>query len=344
MIEVLRQYSLTTLNTMQLVSIAEYFVRVTTLEALKEALTFAAEKQLSWVIIGGGSNLLLPPEMPGLVIQMGISGWHLDPPLEADSESDTYKLVAGAGENWHQLVRTTVEVGLFGLENLSLIPGTVGAAPVQNIGAYGVELSDVLDSVEVLDSVDGSIQVLSATECEFAYRDSLFKRHPGRYIILRVTFCLFRSGHPVLTYPALKQALAENQAEPISPKTMSDIVISIRQSKLPDPDQIPNTGSFYKNPIVSDEAYHQLKNAYVDMPAYETNGQYKLAAGWLIEQCGWKGYRNDKVGVHDRQALVLINHHQGNLDDILALSSKIVASVKQKFNILLEIEPVNLKA
>jgi UDP-N-acetylmuramate dehydrogenase len=340
MINVIRHFSLTNLNTMKLSSVADYFVHVKTVEELREALHFATEKQLRWVILGGGSNLLLSPNMSGLVIQMGMLGWHID----TSSEPNSYKLNAAAAESWHQLVRSTVEKGFFGLENLSLIPGTVGAAPVQNIGAYGVELSDRLDSVEVLDTVDESIYVLNSHECEFAYRDSLFKRNPGRFIILKVVLNLTKLRRPILSYPTLNSALQRLNITSIDAETISNVVIKIRQSKLPDPEYLPNTGSFYKNPIVSEETYQLLHMVYVDIPAYKINDQYKLAAGWLIERAGWKGYRNEKVGVHDEQALVLINHHQGNFDDLMALSNQIISSVKQKFGISLEIEPVIFKS
>ena len=245
----------------------------------------------------------------------------------------------GAGENWHEAVLYAAGAGYRGIENLALIPGTAGAAPVQNIGAYGVELRDTLVSVTALDREAGKVITLECEDCEFAYRDSLFKRTPGRYVITEIRLRLSRNKPLQLGYRDLEEYLAETSPSELTVKDVATAVMAIRRRKLPDPEMIPNAGSFFKNPVVPSADYENLLARYPDMVGYAQSSSVKLAAAWLIDQCGWKGFRNENVGVHNRQALVLINHSGGTGRDILELAAKIRASVQDKFGVELEMEP-----
>ncbi|CAN0565097.1 unnamed protein product, partial [Laminaria digitata] len=245
----------------------------------------------------------------------------------------------GAGENWHEAVLYAAGAGYRGIENLALIPGTAGAAPVQNIGAYGVELCDTLVSVTALDRQSGNLVTLQREACEFAYRDSLFKRSPGRYVITEIRLRLSRSKPLQLGYRDLEEYLAETLASELTVMDVATAVMAIRRRKLPDPEMIPNAGSFFKNPVVPSADYQNLLVHYPDIVGYAQSSTVKLAAAWLIDQCGWKGFRNQSVGVHNRQALVLINHSGGTGRDILELAAKIRASVQDKFGVELEMEP-----
>ncbi len=324
------------LNTLAIAARAAHFARVESLEQLHEALEYARRKKLPILPLGGGSNIVLTGDYPGLVIHMELHG------LTLEENADGTRLCAAAGENWHRLVMHTVEQGLGGLENLALIPGKIGAAPIQNIGAYGVELRDTFVNLQAVHIPTGELREFSAADCEFGYRDSIFKG-PARdqYIITRVRLHLPRDWSPRLGYPALQQHLAEHghSVEDLSPAEVARAVIDIRNSKLPSPDDIPNAGSFFKNPLVDADCYQRLKRAYPDLVAFASGEQWKLAAGWLIDRAGWRGTRRDSVGVHDRQALVLVNPGRGSGAEVTSLAAEIAADVRAKFGVDLEPEP-----
>ncbi|MFO7746311.1 MAG: UDP-N-acetylmuramate dehydrogenase [Orrella sp.] len=290
--------------------------------------------------IGGGSNLVLPERLLGRVVLMALKGIRL---IEEDEASVLVSVAAG--QSWHGWVETALAAGWHGLENLALIPGSVGAAPVQNIGAYGVEVSQCITHVRVWDFEQGHVRNLSAAECRFAYRDSLFKQTEGRsLLILSVCFRLTKrqAWRAVLDYPDLRSlTLGEADTEvEVTPQMVFDQVVAVRRHKLPDPSDIPNVGSFFKNPVVCSTTFQTLKQRHPQLVAYpQANDQYKLAAGWLIDQCGWKGKRMGAVGVHERQALVLVNISAGRAADVLALADAIRTDVFKTFGVGLEIEP-----
>lgn len=287
------------------------------------------------MILGGGSNVLFTRNWLGLIVHMGILG------IEVVDESDEQVQVAiGAGVIWHQLVMWAVENGYGGIENLSLIPGTVGAAPMQNIGAYGVELKDIFHSLEALELKTGKIVRFYREDCSFGYRYSIFKgEQEGKYIITKVFLTLGK--HPILNtnYGAIKQTLTDLNIATPTIKDVSQAVINIRQSKLPDPDEIGNAGSFFRNPIIEKAHYEALDALYPDIPHYDLgNKEVKIPAAWLIEKCGWKGHQQGEIGVHDKQALVLVNHGFGKGMDIRKLSIEIQRSVEKEFQIELKAE------
>ena len=287
------------------------------------------------LVLGGGSNILLTRNVDGLVVKIDILG------IEEVKEDNTHIYVrVGAGENWHSFVEYTMKRNWGGLENLSLIPGNVGAAPIQNIGAYGVELKDSFYELEAYDRKEKKVYSFAVNDCRFAYRDSIFKSaEKGRYIILNVTFILRKT--PVLhtSYGAIREELKIMEVKSPTIQDISTAVIKIRRSKLPDPADIGNAGSFFKNPVVDQSKFLSLSSKYSEMPAYPHEDQsVKLAAGWLIEQCGWKGYRKGDAGVHKDQALVLVNYGKATGREILDLSEKINLSVTKKFGIHLDSE------
>lgn len=288
----------------------------------------------SLFILGGGSNLLLLGHIPLTFLQASIQGIK----YSERQAGDDVLVTVGAGVNWHQLVLDSLEKGYSGLENLSLIPGNVGAAPIQNIGAYGIELKDRFVSLRAVDLASGDIREFSAQDCQFGYRDSIFKRAlKGRYVITQVTLRLNKHSQPHIEYGPLKQMLADETA--ITAKRVSDAVIAIRQSKLPDPAQLGNAGSFFKNPVVTEEQFQTLHDAFPELVAYPVdNKHYKLAAGWLIEQAGLKGYREGDAGVHEKQALVLVNYGQASGDDILRVAKYVRDKVLELFGVNLEPE------
>ncbi|AHI27722.1 UDP-N-acetylmuramate dehydrogenase [Marinobacter similis] len=322
------------LNTLRVAAIARYYLEVRDAEELSEALAWAERQELRTLILGGGSNLVFYGDFDGLVVRMAMRGRRWE---QASGQDAT--LVLGAGENWHEAVLYAAGAGYRGIENLALIPGTAGAAPVQNIGAYGVELRDTLVSVTALDRETGKVITLEREDCEFAYRDSLFKRTPGRYVIIEIRLRLSRSKPLQLGYRDLEEYLAGTSPSELTVTDVATAVMAIRRRKLPDPEMIPNAGSFFKNPVVPSADYENLLARYPDMVGYAQSSSVKLAAAWLIDQCGWKGFRNENVGVHNRQALVLINHSGGTGRDILELAAKIRASVQDKFGVELEMEP-----
>ena len=322
------------LNTLHVPARAHFFVEVHSAEELVQSLDWASSKDLDVLILGGGSNLVFAGDFEGLVVRLSIRGRRWE-----HIEDHRATLVLGAGENWHEAVLYAARAGYRGIENLALIPGTAGAAPVQNIGAYGVELGDCLESVTALDRRTGEMVVLNNAECRFAYRDSLFKQTPGRYVITEVRLDLSRSRPLMLGYRDLEEYLGDTSETSLDPLRVAEAVMAIRRRKLPDPDIIPNAGSFFKNPVVDSETFESLREKHPEIVAYPQEEGVKLAAAWLIDQSGWKGFRNTRVGVHNRQALVLINHSGGTGADILELAKAVRESVLQRFGVLLEMEP-----
>ena len=313
---------------------AKFFTTVETLDELKAALLAAKEKQLPVFILGGGSNILLTRDIEGLVIKLEIKGINL-----VKEEGDQLWVEVGAGEMWHELVLHSIAQDWAGLENLSLIPGTVGASPMQNIGAYGVEIKDVFDSLQAMHRETLEMQSFDAEACRFGYRESVFKQtFKDQFVITSVTFRLSKTPNFHLEYGAIREVLAANGIDQPSIRAISDAVIQIRQSKLPDPKEIGNAGSFFKNPTIPNAQFDALKASYPSIPGYPSAEGVKVAAGWLIEQTGWKGKRIGEVGVHAKQALVLVNYGGGTGEEIKKLSEQIQASVYDKFGVQLQAE------
>lgn len=315
---------------------AHCFVAIEQEDELPAVLDQAAHQDLPVFILGGGSNILLTENYPGLVVKLDLKGIS----VRADSNSNDHVLLtAAAGENWHALVEYCLANSYSGIENLALIPGSVGAAPVQNIGAYGVELSDVLVSVRYFDLQFQQVVQLSAEQCQLAYRDSIFKNAlKGKAIILSVCLRLSKKLQARIVYPALQQALRD-VADP-GARDIFDAVCSVRRSKLPDPAVLGNAGSFFRNPVIERQHYEILLQQWPLLPSYATNNadKVKLPAAWLIEHAGWKGKRQGDAGVHTQQALVLVNYGQASGVQILQLAKAIARSVQQQFSVNLEPE------
>jgi UDP-N-acetylmuramate dehydrogenase len=330
--QVQENISLKSYNSFGLEAKARYFCETFTIGELQEVLSSGLAKKLPILILGGGSNILFTKDFPGLVIKMSIQGKTI-----MSENQHHVVLKAGAGVNWHELVMDCVDKGLGGIENLSLIPGTVGAAPMQNIGAYGVELEEVFDSLEAIEIATGKLRVFQKEECQFGYRYSIFKDEniaKGKYIIVNVSLKLNKQHTFNTSYGAIQQILQDMRVRDISIKAISEAVIHIRQSKLPDPAKLGNAGSFFKNPVIDREHFECLKSLYPEIPSYPlANGKVKIPAGWLIEQCQWKGKIINNVGVHKDQALVLVNYGGGKGKELLQLAQDIQASVSKKFSI-----------
>lgn len=324
------------LNTLSVPSVAENFFAATAREELVEALLWAKGKGLKIRVLGGGSNVILPGLLSGLVVQPKIMGFDL-----YAENPDTVLVTIGGGENWHEIVCRCVDQGLYGIENLALIPGSVGAAPVQNIGAYGVELKDVFHSLLALNIDTLECETFSAQDCAFEYRDSVFKADlRGQYIILKITLSLSTIPEINISYPALKQQLKLHAIENPNAVQIKDAVVEIRSSKLPDPAKTPNAGSFFKNPIVSQKKYSELSEAFPSIAAYDVgNGQWKLAAAWLIESAGWKGKSFAGLRVHPKHALVLTNSNDCDAESVLNIVAAIQRDVNTKFCVQLDMEP-----
>ena len=328
-------YSLKNWNTFGIEENAAAFVSVDTIDNLKSALQNPDYNE--YFILGGGSNLLLTQPLPGLCIHINLKGVTV---IEENNEEVIVE--AKAGENWHAFVCWTLDKGYGGLENLSLIPGNVGTAPIQNIGAYGVELKDVFVSCTALNRNNLTVQDFDLAQADFGYRSSYFKTHgKDQYIICAVRFRLTKCNHRLATsYGAISSALGDTTP---SPQNIAKAVIAIRQSKLPDPTQLGNSGSFFKNPVLSKDDFDQLQENYPELPHYpQVNGTVKVPAGWLIDTLGFKGKRRGDAGVHEHQALVLVNHGNARGNEILALAQEIQAAVKTTFGIALEAE-VNIR-
>jgi UDP-N-acetylmuramate dehydrogenase len=322
-------------NTFGLEATAKYFIEVSSIEQLQEILQSPDYQSTERLILGGGSNMLLTKDFDGLVIKIAIKGFEV-----VNENEDNIWIKAGAGLGWHDLVMQCVNQNYAGMENLSLIPGTVGAAPMQNIGAYGIEIKEVFEELQALEIATGEIRTFDKATCNFGYRESIFKHEAkGKYIILNVTFKLQKKPTFHIEYGAIKDTLAEMGVSEISIKAISDAVIHIRQSKLPNPAEIGNAGSFFKNPEIPKSQFEALKAQFPTIPSYPVSDTTtKVPAGWLIEQAGWKGLRFGNVGVHAKQALVLVNYGGGKGQEIKELSQKIQASVKEKFDIQLSAE------
>jgi UDP-N-acetylmuramate dehydrogenase len=335
--DVKHDFPLTGLNSFGIAVNAALFISLRNEAELPEIFNEYTRENRPILVIGGGSNILFTKDFNGLVIHNKIAG------IDCLEETADYVLVkAGAGVNWHHFVMHCVDKGWGGLENLSLIPGTVGAAPVQNIGAYGVELKDTLFSLRAWDVAEKCFVEYTAEQCEFGYRQSIFKQYlKGRIVIVSATFRLLKMPRLQLGYGAIQDWLNQQNIAIPTIKDVSNAVMAIRRSKLPDPAVLGNAGSFFKNPWVSAVFFEQLKQEYPAIIAFPAPGGFKLAAGWLIEQCGWKGFRDGDVGCHAQQALVLVNYGGASGKNIVDLAMRIQESVHTKFGVML-IPEVNI--
>jgi UDP-N-acetylmuramate dehydrogenase len=331
---IIKNYSLKAYNTFGIDALAKEFIEVKTTDELISVLNLPSEWPL--FLLGGGSNMLLTKNLGNRVVFLNLKG------IKQINENDNYIwLKAMAGENWHDFVSYTIEQNLGGLENLSLIPGHVGTAPIQNIGAYGVEIKDTFESCEAVHLNSMEIKSFSHADCQFGYRESVFKNQfKNQYAIISVTFKLKKEPHILYTsYGSIGEELAENNIQNPTIKDVSQAVIKIRQSKLPDPKVLGNSGSFFKNPVILKTDFEDLQNKFPQMPHYIVNeNEVKVPAGWLIEQTGLKGFRQGDAGVHEKQALVLVNYGQATGAEILSLSKYVQKKVKEKFNINIEAE------
>jgi UDP-N-acetylmuramate dehydrogenase len=332
--QILSDYSLKKYHTFGIDVSAQYYTEVNSIDEFKELQQNTVYKNNPLLILGGGSNLLFTKNYAGLVIKNNLKGMEL-----IKQDEDHVWLKVAAGENWHGFVLWCVANNYGGVENLSLIPGCVGASPMQNIGAYGVEIKDVCDTVQGIDLQTGEERTFTNADCRFGYRESVFKHiYKNKYLITAVVFKLNKKPVFNTSYGAIEQELKAMGVEP-SIKTISDAVINIRSSKLPDPTKIGNAGSFFKNPEVSKQKHDELKQQFPKLVAYTLdNGNYKLAAGWLIEHCGFKGKRIGDAGVHVNQALVLVNYGTAKGEEIYKLSQQILDTVKDTFGVTLERE------
>ena len=332
--EIKTNFSLKHYNTFGIDAKANQFIEVDDFDELKHVLKRFYTEEI--FVLGGGSNMLLTQDISKTVVHVNTKGKKV-----VKQNNDHVIIDVEAGENWHDLVLWSLEQGYSGLENLSLIPGNVGSSPIQNIGAYGVELKDTFVSCEALHRQTLDLKTFSKKDCKFAYRQSVFKNElKNHYIITKVRFKLKVKNHDIKTdYGAIKDELAKQNIANPTPQDVSKAVITIRQSKLPDPDKLGNSGSFFKNPIVDKAKFERLKQDHPDMPSYKIDDDHiKVPAGWLIDQCGLKGYREGDAGVHKKQALVLVNYGNASGQDILRLSKKVQQQVKENFGIDLEAE------
>ncbi|MGI8950839.1 MAG: UDP-N-acetylmuramate dehydrogenase [Chitinophagaceae bacterium] len=344
--QILENISLKYFNTFHIDAKAKYFSTFNSVEELEELLSYQKSAisdqqsqtkiyQPSTFILGGGSNILFTKNFDGLILKNDLKG------IELIKEDEEYFYVkANAGENWHQFVLHCIENNYAGIENLSLIPGNVGATPMQNIGAYGVEIKDVFAELEAYSINDKTLVIFNLDDCEFGYRESVFKKkYKNNFVILNVTYKLRKKPVYNISYGAIAQELEKTDVKELSIKAISQAVINIRRSKLPDPAEIGNAGSFFKNPQIRKNVFDELKQKFPNIVGYAiTDNEIKVAAGWLIEQCSWKGYREGDAGCNAKQALVLVNYGNASGAQILNLSKKIVESVQQKFKINLETE------
>jgi len=331
-----KNVDLQSFNTFGIKVFGSDFVTITSVKEAQELFRSPVFKSKKYLILGGGSNVLFTKNFDGLVVKVELRGIEI-----LSEDDDTATLKVGAGEIWHHFVLYCVDRNLGGVENLSLIPGTVGAAPIQNIGAYGVEVRNVIVSVEAVEISTGKIKTFSNTDCSFGYRDSVFKQTAkDKYLISSVTLKLTKKNHQLNTsYGAIEETLKQQGVLHATVKNISDAVIQIRRSKLPDPEVIGNAGSFFKNPTIASELYESIKKDYPTFPSYPSGqGHVKIPAAWLIEQCGWKGKTFDSIGVHKNQALVLVNYGGGNGKQLWQLALDIKSSVQQKFDINLQPE------
>lgn len=334
--QIQENYSLKALNSFGVDVSARLFTKINMAGDIDDLIQWRRQHtDTPCLLLGGGSNMLFRDDFEGLVVSVSLKGY-----TQVNEDDKAYFIKAAGGENWHDFVRWTIDEGYAGLENLSLIPGTVGAAPMQNIGAYGVELSDRLHSLSAIDLISGERREFSGEDCQFAYRDSFFKsQQPDRWLIESVIFRLPKQPEWVTVYAGVEAAL-EGQAP--SSRLISDIIIELRQSKLPDPKMIGNAGSFFKNPMMPIEQWNELKTKLGSIPGYPVTGSdglIKTSAGWLIDQCGWRAFRDGDAGVYEKHALVLVNHGDASGAEVWMLAERVIESVFVKFGVRLEAEP-----
>ena len=327
--------SLRPYNTFRVAARAAWLATVSAADAVPAALGAPPGSSLPHLVLGQGSNVLFAADFAGLVLRPGFAALQV---LEQDADGGLLR--AEAGLVWDELVERTLALGFSGLENLALIPGLVGAAPIQNIGAYGVEVSGFIDCVEAWDRSAGSFRRLGRDDCGFGYRDSVFRRQPGRWVVTAVEFRLPRRYQPRLDYPGLREELAAGGSGATGPQAVAEAVRRLRRRKLPDPATIGNAGSFFKNPVVAESLAGRLSAEHPAMPVFPAAaGQCKLSAAWLIEACGWRGYREGDAGVSGQHALVLVNHGAATGRELLGLARRVADSVDERFSVRLEPEP-----
>jgi UDP-N-acetylmuramate dehydrogenase len=329
-----RNYSLKEHNTFGIDAKCRRFIEFENDDEAVEVAKILRESATPYIIIGGGSNLLLTKDFDGIVVRSGIKGCYFEE-SGVRSQETVVRMTCGSGEVWDDMVATSIKAGYYGMENLSLIPGDVGASAVQNIGAYGVEAKDLIDSVEAVEIATGQLVTISGKDCGYGYRQSRFKQEwKNRFLITHVTYQLSTSFQPHLDYGNIRQELEKKGITEPNAQQVRDVIIDIRNAKLPDPKVMGNAGSFFMNPIVTKDKYETLAAQYPTMPHYEVDGCHeKIPAGWMIEQCGWKGKSLGRAGVHDKQALVLVNRGGATGAEIVALCDAIRKDVKTKFGI-----------
>ena len=333
---ILKSYPLKQFNTFRLNAYAKYFVRVHSTEGISELIYTIKSKLSKYCVLGGGSNIIFRSYYNGWVLKNEIMGIHL-----YKQDEDSVWVSVGAGEDWHGLVRYSISNNWHGLENLSLIPGSVGAAPIQNIGAYGVELKDVFDSLHAINMLTGEEVCFSKKDCEFGYRHSIFKGElSNQFLITSVNLKLSKKPDFNIEYGAIKKRLQKLNIEELNGKILSDTICEIRSGKLPDPRRVGNCGSFFKNAIIPKGKYEYLQKEFKDMPFYETSDPnfVKVPTAWLIQNCGWKGKQYKEVAVYKKHALVLINAGNAKNEHVIELSERIIDSVNEKFSIEIERE------
>ena len=341
--------SLANRNTLRVAARAKLLAEIRDATKLPELLDFPAVRNGSLLVLGEGSNVLFTGDFDGTVLAMETRGVHIETlatsGVQVESDGDSARIAVAAGERWDDFVRWTLGHGYAGLENLILIPGTVGAAPIQNIGAYGCEVSEFIESVEAWDTREGRVVTLDHANCAFAYRDSLFKHEPGRYIVTAVRFVLPRSRPLRTDYAGINEQLARMGVDKPAPFHVAEAVVQLRTSKLPDPAVIGNAGSFFKNPIVDTALAAQLKHDHSALPVWvQPDGRAKLSAAWLIEAAGFKGMREGDAGISNRHALVLVNHGNATGSQLWAMAKKVMAGVEAVFGVRLEPEPLVIGA
>lgn len=324
-----------TRNTLRVNARARLLAEISDASKLPELLAFPAVRQGKLLVLGEGSNMLFTGDFDGTVLAMATRG------VQVEQDGDIARIAVAAGERWDDFVRWTLGQGFAGLENLILIPGTVGAAPIQNIGAYGTEVAEFIESVEAWDTQEQRVAILDRDACSFAYRDSVFKHQPGRYIVTAVRFALPRSRELRLDYAGIREELARMGVDKPAPFHVAEAVVHLRTKKLPDPAVIGNAGSFFKNPIVDAALGEAIKREHPELVSWVgADGRWKLSAAWLIEQSGFKGDRDGDAGISNRHALVLVNHGRASGGELWSFARKVIEGVREKFGVVLEPEPV----